>query len=619
MKSRMKPFLLSVGLMFGSTSLSAQMTMSLTSTASRGPVGAPVVWNAQVDGIDHGDSSSDTIWYRYHARRLDQTFKIIRDFSPRTDLVWSATEHEGTYELEATARDLVSGEAVTRTTLFTATPLAVDKPVITSTLHPLVFLYSAPPCAAGSRMRVELNDPSGGVQTTGFKPCQDGLTMNFQIAGLQPNTSYEVHHSLDTGSEFMDGPSLTFTSGKLTINFAPYATIKAPAARDSGVLLQSTLLEPTVATDLNGNIIWYYNGDISFVTRPLSGGRFLGIYEDPSVDRAHQIVREFDLSGNTLRETNAARVNEQLALMGKRTISAFHHDAVELPYGGMMVLAAVEQVLTDVQGPGPVDVIGDMILVLDQDLQVIWTWDAFDHLDPHRLATLNEVCKAGAGGCPPFYQSGQANDWLHGNAIQLTSDGNILYSIRHQDWVIKIDYKSGAGTGNVLWKLGKDGDFSYDSTDSYPWFSHQHDANIYSASPVLMAVFDNGNTRQAGDASAHRRGQVIRLNEATRMASPVLNADLGGYSLALGSARALPDGDFHFDLGFINDATLGPFSQTVEVDRSGNVVYQIQAATTEYRTFRMLSLYEPEVGARPCQGARKRGEVAEWCSLRRDR
>ena len=81
--------------------------------------------------------------------------------------------------------------------------------------------------------------------------------MNFQIAGLQPNTSYEVHHSLDTGAEFINGPSLTITSGELPINFAPYTTIKAPAARDSGVLLQSTLLEPTVATDLNGNIIWY--------------------------------------------------------------------------------------------------------------------------------------------------------------------------------------------------------------------------------------------------------------------------------------------------------------------------------------------------------------------------
>jgi hypothetical protein len=66
-----------------------------------------------VNGIDQ----SDTIWYRYRARRLDQTFKIIRDFGPRTDLAWSAAEHEGAYELEVTARDLVSGETVTQTSL----------------------------------------------------------------------------------------------------------------------------------------------------------------------------------------------------------------------------------------------------------------------------------------------------------------------------------------------------------------------------------------------------------------------------------------------------------------------------------------------------------------------
>jgi len=51
-------------------------------------------------------------------------FKTIRDFGPRTDLVWSATEHEGAYELEVTARDLVSGEAASQTSLFEATPLA---------------------------------------------------------------------------------------------------------------------------------------------------------------------------------------------------------------------------------------------------------------------------------------------------------------------------------------------------------------------------------------------------------------------------------------------------------------------------------------------------------------
>jgi hypothetical protein len=134
----------------------------------------------------------------------------------------------------------------------------------------------------------------------------------------------------------------------------------------------------------------------------------------------------------------------------------------------------VEQILTDVQGPGPVDVMGDMIIVFDQDLQVLWTWDAFDHLDKHRLATLNEICTPTNGLCPPFYLAPQANDWLHGNALDLTTDGNLLYSSRHQDWVIKIDYNNGAGSGNVLWTLGKDGDFSIRSTAPYMWFSHQH-------------------------------------------------------------------------------------------------------------------------------------------------
>jgi hypothetical protein len=31
-----------------------------------------------------------------------------------------------------------------------------------------------------------------------------------------------------------------------------------------------------------------------------------------------QIFREFDLAWTTIRETNAARINEQLAAMGKR-------------------------------------------------------------------------------------------------------------------------------------------------------------------------------------------------------------------------------------------------------------------------------------------------------------
>ena len=384
---------------------------------------------------------------------------------------------------------------------------------------------------------------------------------------------------------------MSFKTGTLPLQLAPYTVSNAPSGASQGVLLQSGLFEPAVATDLNGNVLWYYpSGDVSFLTRPVPGGTFLGIYEDSTKDVAHQVLREFDLAGYTVRETNAARVNQQLQAMNKRQISAFHHEAEKLPDGTILTLGAVEQILTDVQGSGPVDVIGDMIIALDKNLQVIWTWDAFDHLDPHRMALLGETCSPTTAGCPPVYLAPTANDWLHGNALQFTADGNILYSSRHQNWIVKIDYSNGAGTGNVLWRLGLGGDFTINSSDPYPWFSHQHDANFEAADVTLLDVFDNGNMRYASDPSAHSRGQVLKIDEQNRIATPVLNADLGAFSLAVGSAQRLADGNMHFDLGFINTAQ-GQFSQSVEVDGNGSIGYEIQAQTPFYRTFRMSSLY----------------------------
>ena len=220
--------------------------------------------------------------------------------------------------------------------------------------------------------------------------------------------------------------------------------------------------------------------------------------------------------------------------MGKRPIGAFHHEARALPGGKILVLASVEQMLTGVQGPDPVDVLGDMIIVLDSNLQVLWTWDTFDHLDVSRRAVLREVCP---GGCPPLYLAASANDWVHGNSVQLTPDGNLLYSARHQDWIIKIDYQNGAGTGDILWRLGKDGDFKIVSSELLPWFSHQHDPQFLTDNTTLM-LYDNGNTRWVDDATAHSRGQVLQVDEQNRTVKLLLNADMGVYSFALGARRS---------------------------------------------------------------------------------
>jgi hypothetical protein len=255
-----------------------------------------------------------------------------------------------------------------------------------------------------------------------------------------------------------------------------------------------------------------------------------------------------------------------------------------------MALAATEQILTDVQGPGPVDVIGDMIVVLDSNLNVVWVWDAMQWLDLKRLATMNETCTPQGGGCPAFYLAPIANDWLHGNSLQLADDGNILYSARHQDWVIKISYDGGAGDGHILWRLGKDGDFTMTSGDPYPWFSHQHDAAIIPGGNDRMTIFDNGDVRYAADQTIHSRGQQLQLDENNKTATLILNADLGAYSYALGSGHRLAGGNFHFNLGILRGAG-APTARSVEVDKLGNIVYQIEASAPEYRTFRLQDLY----------------------------
>jgi hypothetical protein len=73
----------------------------------------------------------------------------------------------------------------------------------------------------------------------------------------------------------------------------------------------------------------------------------------------------------------------------------------------------------------------------------------------------------------------------------------------------------------------------------------------------------------------------------------VVNADLGGYSGALGAAERLSNGDYSFTLG-----TNGPVpparppAHTVEVRPDGTKVYDLAANTPEYRTFRVRTLYE---------------------------
>jgi hypothetical protein len=561
------------------------MSVTLTpSTPSPAPLATLVTFTASVPDA----ASGNVLWYRFRARAAGGNLHLIKDYGPENTLIWTATEHEGPSEVDVDVRNIATGESAVTSAFFTWQSLVTStQPVITPTAHPMVYLYSAPPCPTGNRMRVTFTGAKGATHSTPYKACDAKLSMNFYLAGMRGGTTFSVKNQLDTGSAVQDGPVLSFSTGPSRTDLTA-AAVSTPSSGTLpyGIVLQATLLTNSLATDVDGNLVWYYpNTDLTYLTRPAPGGYFFGILENPSSDQSHQFLRKVDLAGMTVLETNAARINEQLTALGKRAIGGFHHEARELPGGRIVVLAGVEQILTNVQGSGPVDVLGDMIIVLNSDLEVLWTWDTFDFLDPTRLATLKDQCVS--GGCPPLFLSKTANDWTHGNSVSQTPDGSLLYSSRSQDWVIKIDYQSGAGSGVILWRLGPEGDFQLDSTDPLPWFTHQHDPQ-FQPDNTTLTLFDNGNVRNLADPSQNSRGQVLTIDENAKHASLILNADLGAFSVALGAAQKLPNGDFHFDLGYLKNGTYA-----VEVSPTGSVVYSLHAQAPEYRSFRMPDLYHP--------------------------
>jgi arylsulfate sulfotransferase len=521
---------------------------------------------------------------------------MVRDFSVDNSFAWAPME-EGRYAIRVRVKDGFDAVQGTSTTTLddVISRITGSDAVVTPTMNPLVALYSAPPCRGGS-VWVQFRPadlPDATWTSTNALPCVRGRSRNFIVAGMQANTTYEMVHRVDR----REGSPILFTTG------APPTTLSIPAftvrlAPGPGTELRRSLIYHNLAarpaanavnllaTDLSGTLVWYYDPLASGLvgigqpgSAPLAGGTVLLGGRDTHRALGLNVLREIDLAGNPLRETNIDAVNAQLTAKGQEIIYGFHHEFSRLPSGDIVTLGWTQKTV-DVGGT-PTRYAGDMLLVLDQNLQVVWSWDAFDHLDVMRAPILGVICTGAPCPLPG------AVDWLHENAVGWSPvDGNLIVSVRLQDWVIKIDYANGRGDGHVIWRLGQDGDFAVISSDPSPWFSHQHNARYQSESTLLL--FDNGNTRAAADPGAHSRGQLWRLDEQAMTATLIVNLDLGNISPELGAAERMPNGNYVFDSGSQQE---GLFGQSIEMLPDGTKVYVQEVAARDYRSFRMSSLY----------------------------
>jgi hypothetical protein len=417
-----------------------------------------------------------------------------------------------------------------------------------------------------------------------------------------------MQHDLYNGPFDTPGPILPFTTGSLPSisgGFPAVSTVKSPTAPTSTSYPYVWEMRTYVpfAHDLYNNVVWYLGAGIGnpaesgYGLRNTNAGTLLVFMDDPSVGGYnHEFLREFDLAGNLVHETNWGILNKtiniQRAALGQTAanITWFSHEAYRLPNGYTAVLMTDERVAN--QGQGNVDVLGDIVVVLDNNWQPVWTWDAFDYLPITRMALMNDTC-AGGPGCPPLtlkMPNGQpytrANDWTHMNSITLDpSDGNLVVSIRHQAWVLKLAYANG-GNAHVIWTLGNGGSFSLPSgTPSTAWFSYQHDAEFWSNGQLTL--FDNGNLR-VSQFGGNSRGQAWTVNTQTMVATPVVNIDLGVYSQAVGYASVLSNGNYEFEAGFLNGGTE---TQNFEYTPSGSLVFSDKVQAFSYRGIRIPDFY----------------------------
>ena len=506
--------------------------------------------------------------------------------------------------------------------------VAVIQPgVVSNTVNPLVAEYSMYLPQPGS-LSVQFGPDTGyGLNTwsqpTPSTPTNYGGEINMEVAGMKGSSTYHMQ-ALVT---FANGVTFKDIDHSFATGVAPPTvpvTITTPSGQtpQPGIELFDTVtfgskpvpnLNQAFATDLSGNIIWTYQfpasepgsaANVIFPIKPLPNGHFImviGYVAQPTATQntppgTISVVREVDLAGNTIRELSIAQMNQSLAANGYAGLNllTFCTDVLQQPNGHLIVIAWMTKPYTNLPGfPGTINVLGNVVVDVDRNFNPTWVWNSFDHLDINRH---------------PY----AFPDFTHANALLYsTDDHNLLLSIRQQNWIVKLDYQDGKGTGNIIWHLGEGGDFKLlGGTDPTDWFYAQHGMNFFSTNTTgvfKLGIMDNGNDRlfpsgltcvppgtnnTTGAPACYSRAPVMQIDETAKTATLVFNYTPSPaiYSFFGGQTDLLQNNDIETDFAAAKGG-----AEVFELDPTQMPAQTVWQAHTpgynQYRVIRIPSLY----------------------------
>lgn len=243
-----------------------------------------------------------------------------------------------------------------------------------------------------------------------------------------------------------------------------------------------------------------------------------------------------------------------------------NHELLMLPNGNALLMVYHNRTadLTAIGGLSNATVLDLIIQEIDPNDQVVFEWNSKDYF-----------------AVSDTYQpiAGQALiDYMHGNAIEVDSDGNLLISSRHLAEITKINRQTGA----IIWRLGgKHNQFTF--LNSAPFY-YQHDIRRLANGHITL--FDN----RADQAPVYSRAEEYALDEVNKTISLVwaYQSPVQGYSFAMGNTQRLANGNTLIGWG-TGVPTL------TEATPTGSVVFELALAgpLVNYRGFRMPWVGQP--------------------------
>ncbi len=240
------------------------------------------------------------------------------------------------------------------------------------------------------------------------------------------------------------------------------------------------------------------------------------------------------------------------------------HELRILPNGHALILGDDPQMVemdSIVQGGAPSALVqGIVIQELDRSKNVVFQWRTFDH---YKITDATHESLVASFIDP-----------VHGNAIELDTDGNLLFSARHMDEITKINRQ----TGEIIWRWGgKNNQFTFVNDTLH--FLHQH--AIRRLPNGNVSLFDNGDFR----LPLLSRGVEYALDEQNMKATLVWQFQRTPviYAPAMGYVQRLSNGNSIIGWGAVNPTM-------TEVHSDGSVALELTfpPGIYSYRSYKFV-------------------------------